>query len=62
MNIRKIRRSLDMTQVELAEAVGVSQRAVSAWERGFSHPRVPDLPKVAKVLGVTIDELLREEE
>lgn len=61
-NIRKIRRSIDMTQQELADAICVSPSAVSHWERGITHPRVPDLPRLAKVLGVTIDELLGEEE
>lgn len=60
--IRKIRRSQDITQEQLASGVGVSQQAVAAWERGLSSPRAELLPKLADILGCTVDELLSKEE
>lgn len=47
------------TQEEFAKAVGVDQTTVSKWETGKSKPRANDLQKVAKVCGVTVDELLK---
>lgn len=60
--IRKIRRDRDITQEQLANAVGVSQQAVAGWERGLCSPRSSMLPKIADILGCTVDELLRKEE
>ncbi len=37
MLIEQMRREKNMTQAELADAVGVSKQAVSNWERGVSH-------------------------
>ena len=47
------------TQEEFAKAVGVDQTTVSKWEKGRSKPRVGELSKIAKVCGVTVDELLK---
>lgn len=47
------------TQEEFAKAVGVDQTTVSKWETGRSKPRVGELYKIAKVCGVTVDELLK---
>lgn len=61
MNIKTIRETAGLTQTALAEKVGVSQQAVSFWETGERYPRTADLPRLASVLGVTVDELLREQ-
>lgn len=58
--IRKIRRSQDITQEQLASGVGVSQQAVAAWERGLSSPRAELLPKLADILGCTVDGTAQE--
>lgn len=52
---RKLR---GITQGELAAIMGVSDKAVSKWERNKSYPDVTIMPKLAKELGVTVDELL----
>ena len=40
----------------------VTQGAISQWETGKSFPRAELLPKLADILGCTVDELLRKEE
>ena len=58
--IRSLRRQQSMTQAELANQVGVTDKAVSKWERGVSYPDISLFPKLADVLGVTVDDLLQE--
>ena len=47
-----------MTQNELAEKMNVTDKAVSKWERNLSCPDVNSIPKLAEILGTTVDELL----
>lgn len=61
--MRERRRALGMTQMQLAVAVGASSVAiVSGWERGRTVASVPKLKKLAEVLGVTMEQLLEEED
>ncbi len=55
--IRTMRRNKALTQLQLAEALGVSSQSVSKWETGFSAPDVAMLPVIARYFGITIDEL-----
>ena len=57
--VAALRREKGMTQAELAEKMGVTDKAVSKWERDLSFPDVNTLPKLAELFGVTVDELLR---
>ncbi len=57
MKIRERRKSMNITQADLAERVGMSRAAVAKWEVGIAHPKADLLPKIADVLGCTIDEL-----
>jgi transcriptional regulator with XRE-family HTH domain len=50
-----------MTQQQLADVMGVKRTTVSMWESGASLPSADKLPKLARVLGCTIDELFAEE-
>ena len=52
------RKAKDMTQEELANILGVSSQAVSKWENDASCPDISLLPRLAKELGLTTDELL----
>ncbi len=52
------RKELGMTQRQLAEILGVTNKAVSKWETGQGLPDVGSLPELARVLGVTVDEIL----
>lgn len=49
-----------MTQEFVAEAVGVSRQAVSKWESGASDPSTTNLMALAKLFGVTPEELLKK--
>ena len=57
-NIRRIRLERGMTQAALAEALGVSDRAVSRWERNAAAPGVMLLARLALVLETSADALL----
>ena len=56
--ISALRKERGMTQLELARQMGVTDKAVSKWERNLSFPDVASLPKLAEVLGTSVDELL----
>lgn len=59
-NIAKLRVDRKMTQLELAEALNYSDKAVSKWERGESLPDVVTLKRIADLFGVTVDYLITE--
>ena len=58
--IVSLRKRKNMTQMELADKLGISFQAVSNWERGNSMPDISKLPELAEIFGVTLDELLGE--
>lgn len=58
-NIGQLRRASGMTQLELAELLNYSDKAVSKWERGESIPDVPTLKMLADHFGVSTDYFLR---
>lgn len=60
--IALLRRQKGLTQEDLATALGVSPQAVSKWENDQTCPDISLLPKLAKLLGVTTDELLSGKE
>lgn len=55
------RKEMGLTQIQLAEMLNVSNRAVSKWENGDGFPDISLLPELSKTLSVTIDELLTGE-
>ena len=59
MMIAELRKEKGMTQLELAEKMGVTDKAVSKWERDLSCPDINSLPNLAEILGVTVDELMQ---
>lgn len=52
------RKNLSLTQDQLAEQLGVTAQAVSKWENDQSCPDITILPKLAKIFGISVDELL----
>ena len=59
-NIKVFREKCGLSQRKVADLMDVSQQAVARWENGEAKPRADVLPKLARVLGCTIDELFRE--
>ena len=58
--IKAHRMRCQMTQEFVAEALGVSRQAVSRWETGTADPSTSNLIALAKLFGVSPEELLRE--
>lgn len=61
MLIAALRRANGLTQKQLADRLGVSDKAVSRWERDESLPDLMLLPVIADLFHITVDELLRGE-
>lgn len=59
MMIASLRKENGMTQLELAEKMFVTDKAVSKWERDISCPDVNTIPKLAEVFGISVDELMQ---
>ena len=58
----ELRKSRGLSQEELADRLNVSRQAVSKWERGESSPDTDNLIELAKIYGVSIDELINGDE
>ena len=56
--IRTARIGKNMTQMDLADQMGVSYQAVSNWERGSSMPDISKLETLSQVLGLSVSDLL----
>ena len=56
--IYKLRKDAGLSQTQLAEKLGVSDKAVSKWENGKAKPHVDILKKLAVILGAPIEEIL----
>ena len=57
-NIRRFRRDADLTQIELASEVGMSQPTLSDLERGARDVRTEQLAQIARALGVSLQDLV----
>lgn len=53
-----LRKEKGMTQKDLAEQMGVTDKAVSKWERNLSCPDISSVPQLAEVLGVGVETLM----
>lgn len=59
MMIAAMRKERGMTQLELAEKLNVTDKAVSKWERDLSCPDVKTIPRIAEIFGISVDELMQ---
>ena len=62
LKLKSARAALDMSQQDLADAVGVSRQTVNAIEKGDYNPTIKLCLAICRVLGKTLDELFWEEE
>lgn len=60
--IKKYREEKKMTQVEVAEVLGVKPATISKYEAGTLEPNIESLKKLAELFGISVDELLKEDE
>lgn len=56
--IAELRRNKGMTQMELANQLNVSDKAISKWENGQGYPDITLFPLIATLFGVSIDYLM----
>ena len=55
--IQNLRMQKGITQIQLASDLGVDKSTVAKWETGKAFPRADLLPKIADLLGCSIDQL-----
>ena len=60
--LKKLRKQAQLTQVDVAEKLGISQPAYASWERGIKKPTQENLVKIAQVLNVSVDYLVGNSE
>ena len=60
--IAELRKQKGMTQQELADKVGVTNKAVSKWERGLNFPDISIMGDLAEALGTDVADLMESEE
>ena len=56
-NIKKARLDAGLTQIEVAEKLGVAQAQYARWENGGRNPKDETVEKLAEIFGVTFDKL-----
>ena len=56
--LSSLRKQRGMTQVELAEKLGISRQAVSRWERGTAEPSTENLICIGRLFDVSVDDLM----
>ena len=61
LRLKSARAALDMSQQQLADAVGVSRQTINAIEKGDYNPTIRLCLAICKALGKTLDELFWEE-
>lgn len=59
VKLAAMRKSKGMTQADLADKMGVTDKAVSKWERDLSCPDINTLPRLAELFGISVDELIQ---
>ena len=60
--LKESRTQARLTQVEIAEVLGISQPAYASWERGTKKPTQENLVKIAQILNVSVDYLVGNSE
>lgn len=53
-----LRKEQGMTQKDLAQRLNITDKAVSKWERDVAYPDTATIPKLAEILGISVEELM----
>ena len=61
LKLKAARAARDMTQKDLAEAIGISRQTINAIEQGEYNPSIKLCRAICRALGKTLDELFRED-
>ena len=56
--LKNLRKQANLTQVDVAAKLGISQQAYASWERGVKKPTQENLVKISQILKVSIDYLV----
>ena len=56
--ISALRKEKGMTQKDLADRLSITDKAVSKWERNIAFPDTATIPKLAEMLGISVEELM----
>lgn len=56
--LREMRRAVNLTQTAAADALGVTQASLGAWERGEARPTLDKLQPMARLYGVSLEPLV----
>lgn len=59
-NIARLRKENNETQIQLADAIGVSNKTISKWEKGESEPELIYVAAIAEYYGVSMDSLIKD--
>ena len=59
--ITELRKKQSLTQQQLADKLNLSNKTISKWESGNGSPDISNLPILAAALGISVDELLKDE-
>ncbi len=59
--IFELRKSLNISQQNLAKEIGVTQKAIDFWEKGINEPKASYIISLANFFGVSCDYLLKNE-
>ena len=57
--ISTLRREKGMTQKDIADKLGITDKAVSKWERDIAFPDTATIPKLADILEINVEELMQ---
>jgi len=57
--ISTLRKEKGMTQKEIADKLGITDKAVSKWERDIAFPDTATIPKLAEILDISVEELMQ---
>ena len=61
-NLKGLRKMVGLSQAQLAEKLGTTQKTVSHWETGYTEPSIAQLIDLANIFKVTLDDLVGRDE